>query len=222
MKLIDDLFKKFKADVYALADYGFEKKEITYIYSVLIHHGDFRLNLNYSDGIINGKLTDTVFEEEYSLIDQESSLGFIAELKKECTEILLDIRSRCFNIEVYLFEQSNRINQWIEKTYQVSPEFPWKKFPGYGVYRNKETEKWFGLIMNLPQNKLVPDDTVEEVEAINLHLGNKTEEYLKRNGIYPCYHMNKKYWVTIILNDTINDDEIFSLIDFSYQLSKKK
>lgn len=222
MKLIDELFRRYKANVLALSEYGFEKTDNVYSHSLLIHHGDFRLILKYSDGVLNGKLVDTVFEDEYSQIDQESSLGFIAELKEECTAILVDIRDRCFIKEVYLFEQTNRIDQWINKTYHISCDFPFQKLKDNGVYRNKETKKWFGLIMNLAKNKLIPDGTDKEVEVMNLHLGNETKEYLKRKGIYPCFHMNKKYWVSIILDDTLKDDEIFSLIDISYQLSKKK
>ncbi len=34
--------------------------------------------------------------------------------------------------------------------------------------------------------------------------------------------MNKKNWVTIILNDTLEDNEIINLIDMSYEFSNFK
>lgn len=43
-----------------------------------------------------------------------------------------------------------------------------------------------------------------------------------KKGIYIAYHMNKKNWVSIILDDTLTDNEIISLIDISYNNSNKK
>ncbi|MGE5401245.1 MAG: MmcQ/YjbR family DNA-binding protein [Ignavibacteriales bacterium] len=37
-------------------------------------------------------------------------------------------------------------------------------------------------------------------------------------SVQPGYHMNKKYWNTIILDNTIPDREVYSWIDDSYNL----
>lgn len=41
-------------------------------------------------------------------------------------------------------------------------------------------------------------------------------------GIYPAikagYHLNKRHWNTVTLDGTIPDDEIFEMIDISYDL----
>lgn len=37
-------------------------------------------------------------------------------------------------------------------------------------------------------------------------------------GVRPGYHMNKKHWNTIVLDDAIASEEIFSMIDESYDL----
>nr|WP_155809031.1 MmcQ/YjbR family DNA-binding protein [Desulfuromonas acetoxidans] len=37
-------------------------------------------------------------------------------------------------------------------------------------------------------------------------------------AIIPGYHMNKRHWNTVILDGSIADDEIFSMIDDSYDL----
>ena len=112
--------------------------------------------------------------------------------KEECEAVLLDIRDKCFIKEVYLFDQSNRIDVWMKKNYGTTPEFMWDDTPGFGVYRNEISRKWYALIMNLSRKKIVPESENKEVEVMNLHTGNETEECLKRKGIYPCYHMNKK------------------------------
>lgn len=40
-------------------------------------------------------------------------------------------------------------------------------------------------------------------------------------AIEPGYHMNKKHWNTLTLNDTLTDELIFELIDHSYALVVK-
>ncbi|MBR3153114.1 MAG: MmcQ/YjbR family DNA-binding protein, partial [Clostridia bacterium] len=42
--------------------------------------------------------------------------------------------------------------------------------------------------------------------------------------IFPGYHMNKKSWITIKLDNSVETEEIIHLIDNSYELSlgKKK
>ena len=50
----------------------------------------------------------------------------------------------------------------------------------------------------------------------------KIEDVLALKHIYPGYHMNKKSWITIVLDGSLNNKEVFSFIDQSYHLSLKK
>ena len=49
----------------------------------------------------------------------------------------------------------------------------------------------------------------------------KIQELLKKDGYYPAWHMNKKSWITITLDEVISDDEIMNLIKESYSYTKK-
>jgi predicted DNA-binding protein (MmcQ/YjbR family) len=40
-------------------------------------------------------------------------------------------------------------------------------------------------------------------------------------AVTPGYHMNKKHWNTILVDDTIPDDEILEMIDHSYEVFAK-
>ena len=67
------------------------------------------------------------------------------------------------------------------------------------------------------------DKEDKEVEIINVKI-NKLDKLklLSIKGIYLAYHMNKDSWITITLDDTLDDKEIFKLIDDSYNLINKK
>ena len=71
--------------------------------------------------------------------------------------------------------------------------------------------------MNIDKSKI--DSESAEIEIIDIKaLEDTIQELIKRKGFYEGYHMNKKNWFTIILDDTISDEEIFKLIDDSYNL----
>ena len=63
------------------------------------------------------------------------------------------------------------------------------------------------------------DDKSGEVEIINIKLDEETiQKLVKQKGFYKAYHMNKKSWITIVLNDTLDDSMIKKLIDESYNI----
>ena len=73
--------------------------------------------------------------------------------------------------------------------------------------------------MNINKNKITSENG--DVEIINLKL--KEEhilQLLQENGFYKAYHMNKKKWISIILDETLSDEDIFKYIDESYQLTQ--
>ena len=119
-----------------------------------------------------------------------------------------------------MLEQSNRIANLILEKYQVQPEFLWEKDPHFGVFRNIYNQKWFGIIMNVDKSKIMPNLS-GEIEILNLKLDDKVGESLKIRGIYPAYHMNKKSWVSIVLDDSLSDEEIMAYVQVSYSLVSK-
>ena len=134
MKLIDELFKKYKLKEEKLIEYGFIFNDGIYSYNILIHNNEFELIINIKDKRVDGKLIDKDFNDEYEQINFETTTSFIEALKKECEDILLDIRDKCFYKEDFIFSQSNEISKYINKSYNVKPEYLWESEPGFGVF----------------------------------------------------------------------------------------
>ncbi len=77
--------------------------------------------------------------------------------------------------------------------------------------------------MNIKKDKLDKSAHDLEVDILNLKINENDRENLhKEDGIYPAYHMNHKYWISILLDETLSDERIMKLIDISYQLTDKK
>ncbi len=218
MTIEEELFKKCKFDFKKAIKYGFKKENSLYQYSKNIMNNAFRVEVEINDlGIVKGRVIDLSFIEEYNNFRIEGNTGsFTSQIREEFITLLKDIKNNCFIIENFIYEQSNRIATKIKEKYGDDPEFEWEKFPGYATFKNKDSKKWYGIIMNLDINKL--DTKLNgEVEIINIKLNpTEIEDLLKIDGFYPAYHMNKKSWISIILNNTLTDEKIMNLIDKSY------
>ena len=59
------------------------------------------------------------------------------------------------------------------------------------------------------------------VEVLNLRVNN-LEKIIDNKTIFPAYHMNKKYWISVILDESVSSEIIEKLIDESYNLIKDK
>lgn len=66
----------------------------------------------------------------------------------------------------------------------------------------------------------------EDAENLSISLKCDPDEALALRDMYtavqPGYHLNKKHWNTVTINGSIPDDEIWRMIDSSYNLVVKK
>ena len=218
MNLEKDIFKRTTINFKKLIEYGFKKEKDKYIYQKSFLNNDFQAIITIDNNEnISSKIIDLQINEEYINIRTEMNGEFVNKVRESYKEILIDIKNKCTEINYFINNQTNRITKYINNKYLDKPEFLWPKFPGYGVFRNKNNNKWYGIIMNIDSSKL--ENTTDEVEIINIKLKEeKIKKLLKIKGYYKAYNMNKKDWISIILNDTLKDNEIISLIDESYNL----
>ena len=218
MKIEADIFKTYTLNENKLIDYGFVKEQSIYKYIDYILDNTFQVIINIDqNGKVEGKVFDLDAESEYTNFRIKDITGsFALKVKEEYQLILKDIRDKCYDKKYFIFNQSNRITKLIIKKYKIIPEFLWEKNPTFGVFRNQKSKKWFGIIMNIDKSKIIPDQK-GEIEILNLKLDDKN--YLQEKGIYSAYHMNKKSWVSIILDETLTDEKIMKLVEISYGLS---
>ena len=46
------------------------------------------------------------------------------------------------------------------------------------------------------------------------------ESFKMETGIYPGYHMNKKFWISVALDGSVDYEKIKTLINISFKLTE--
>lgn len=222
MNIESEIFKRTKMNPGKLIDYGFVKQHARYIFSKNFMNDNFKAYITVnSQGVVSGTIYDLNMGDEYVNFRIKNQNGaFVNQVREEYTNILKDIAARCFDQKFFIFDQANRITDHIVKMFQSEPEFLWTKYPGYGIFRNPTSRKWYAVIMNIDKSRIDSKES-GEVEVINLKLkASMISDLLMQTGFYPAYHMNKKNWITIILDDTISDEVILNYIQDSHALTE--
>ena len=95
----------------------------------------------------------------------------------------------------------------------------WKRSPDNAILRRRDTAKWYAAILTVAKSKLGLDSD-DAAEIINLRVKpEKMGELLKNDNYYPGWHMNKKSWYTIILDGSVDTEEVYRRVDESYLLA---
>ena len=204
-----------------LLDYGFIKSGNDYIYSTDVMGDAFCLIIKVTtSNEIKTKLIEKATNEIYTLHLAKSAVGdFVGQIREEYNKILEDITSKCFDMYIFESEYTYKVINYALKKYGDKEEYLWPKFPRNAVCRRKDNKKWYLAILSVNGTKLGLKDEI--VEALDI-LAPKEEvpELLKLKHIYPAYHMNKKNWITIVLDPSCPIEEIYTRIDVSYNLAK--
>ena len=109
------------------------------------------------------------------------------------------------------------IYEYVKKQYGTVPEYLWKESPESAVLRHKNG-KWYAVLMQVEKSRLgLEGDTkvdIIDVKCDSDMVGLLTQTY----GFLPGYHMNKKYWITMLLDGTVSEAKILDFLDMSYDL----
>lgn len=222
MSIESDFFKRKRFVMEQLLAYGFRYREGSYWYSEPFMEGDFEAEICVSEaGQVSGRVLDTALGEEYLALRVERSVGtYIGQVREAYAELLGRIADACCVAMPFASNQANRLAVYLEQTFGDSLEHPFDKYPTYACYRHMN--KWYALLFPLTLGKLsgVSGAMAErEADVVNVKVDPvQMETLLAKDGIYPSYHMSKKTWVSVVLDDSLSDAELFELVGASRRL----
>ena len=216
-----EIFKAYQFNSKKAKEYGFVENQGVWTYSSTILQGDFLMMVTVEDGDLSFHIYDQETGELYPQVHMESMRGtFVGSVREACLEELFDIRKACFEVQEFLCSQTKRIITRVQEMYENQLEYLWDKSPDTAVLRHEDNQKWYAILMRIPWDRL---DKGREglVEAVNLK-HDQVSDLLVKKGIYPAFHMNKRYWISVPLDDSLSDEEMLELIEKSWNLTLKK
>ena len=216
-----EIFKAYQFNSKKAKEYGFVENQSVWTYSSTILQGDFLMMVTVEDGDLSFHVYDQETGELYPQVHMESMRGtFVGSVREACLEVLYSIRKACFEVQEFLCPQTKRIMALVQEKYGNQLEYLWEKSPDTAVLRHEDNQKWYAILMRIPWDRL---DKGREglVEAVNLK-HDQVADLLSQNGIYPAFHMNKRYWISLPLDDTLSDERVLELFERSWFLTSKK
>lgn len=167
MRNLDNELKNKAIDYSKLLKYGFIKENEKYIYKTYICDNQFEVNIVISDTEKYAKVMDLENEMEFALVDVEGVEGqFVGEVRQNYEDIIRDVIIKCTSKEAFKSNQAKEIIEYIEKRYGDKLEFLWEKFDDNAIWRNKQNNKWYGVLLIIPENKLglKSDNKIEVID----------------------------------------------------------
>lgn len=227
MTIEEKVFAGRRFEPRKMLDFGFIKTGGAYRYETDFMNGDFSATvIIFDNGAFDCTVVDKMNDEEYRPLRIDSfSGGYVNSVRLAYEALLESIAGGCCKDVLFASDQANRIAERISEAFGVAPDFPWKqsKYESCGVFRHADNLKWFALIMNVRRRLITKGGDNSTVDIINLKSEpDMIEQLTRQTGIYPAYHMNRKHWISVSLDDALTDDRVMALLAKSFELTKKQ
>ena len=216
MKIID--VEEYNFSKEKLLQYGFREEAEKLIYRKEILDSSFFIEIVFVNSQLLIEVYDIEFDEIYSLFSVDSAVGETVQNIREHVEKLL---SSILGLADESGKISLEIIDYCNNKYGENHVNPFKKHPDILAFVN-EKNKWYALFSGVDYNKLNKNtDITTKVKILNVkYPTDKILEIIDNKNIFPAYHMNKKHWISIVLDKNIKLETIKELIDISYSLVK--
>ena len=216
-----EIFKSYQFNKEKAHAYGFVENGEVWTYSCQILNDDFSMTVSITPDNVSFQVFDQETGDLYPQVHMESMRGsFVGSVREACLEILYQIRKACFDVQDFICPQTKRIMAQVQEKYGNQLEYLWEKSPDTAVLRHEGNQKWYAVVMRIPWDKL-EKGREGLVEAVNIK-HDQVADLLSKKGIYPAFHMNKRYWLSLALDDSLQDEEVIELIEKSWNLTVKK
>ena len=216
--------EKKRVNMSKLSQFGFEPNQNgQYQFRTLIMQGQFEMIIELNtDGSLNTILTDTTTSEVYVLhLTSQVHGQFVGQVAQAYQDVLYNIEQHCYDNDVFQSTPERKLIAQVKAVYGDNLEFLWPKFPQNAVWRRSDTHKWYGALLTVTSDKLALPGATHVVTVLDLRARPEDLSMLIDGQHYlPGYHMNKKHWYSILLDDVVPLATIMDDVKVSYMLAK--
>lgn len=215
------IFRDKKIDINKLEEFGFTQQNGGYVYEKAIEPQPMRVKITCDGVAFDVKICDGDTGDEYTLHLVDGATGeFVGAVRASYEKILADLAENCCNLTAFKRSQSGAAIAYAESAYGDKPEYLWKDLPDCAVLRRKDSGKWYAVLMKVGGDKFGHDPVCDEIIDLRV-CPDELDKMVDGTTYFRGWHMNKKHWLTVVLDGSIDDEKLFSLISGSYELAKK-
>ncbi|MHA3226299.1 MmcQ/YjbR family DNA-binding protein [Globicatella sulfidifaciens] len=216
MRYLDSLVQKQFIPSLALK-FGFKKTgPETFEINLPLKTPDFEVQIIIDHNEIKLKVFELPDRLEYLPfnLNEDEGGSFVNQIRSDVDEVVYQVIESCYQLKDY----RERVFDFVRAELNTKLETPWDKHPEFYVMKTANRQKWYGLMMRISYQLLDPQQS-GIVDVLNLKAPPlKIVDLIDYQTFYPAYHMNKKHWVSVVVDEKINLKQLQALIRQSYQL----
>lgn len=119
--------------------------------------------------------------------------------------------------------QARQLIAYVGDTYGRSLEYLWPSSPGNAIWRRGDNDKWFAALLMVKKNKIIAGADDGMIEILDIRCAPDMIDFIvDKKLIFPGWHMNKRHWITLVLDSRMGIAQIKNLLDISYELAGRK
>ncbi len=236
--LAEKVFRKKRLDEDHLTAAGFSRDGQLWILSKELMPGLFRAELRaHPESGMTGRVIDLESGDDYLPLEVECAVGKFTGMVRDAYRRWLEETAARFEDLPFESPQANRLAAWASGFFSVPLEQTFRKAEG-SVLRHPHNGRWFSVFLKVKASALQKakdekpaekadrtgnagkrplDDMMAEIMNLKIDPSN-LDDLLQTPGIYLCWHMNKKHWISLSLNDALSDQRIMALMKQSFAL----
>ena len=117
----------------------------------------------------------------------------------------------------------DQVFSYVKNKYKADPEYLWRRYPDYAIFRHADNQKWFGLVMDLKRKNLGLDGE-DIVDVLNVKFSDPllADLLIQQPGYFRGYHISRGNWISILLDGTVLFEDICKWLDESYMATASK
>ena len=217
MKILN--VEKYNLTEEQLTKFGFLRDSVELYLNKDILNNEFRVEIRVVEETFEIEVYDNNFNEIYPLFSVDSAVGeIVTNVRNEVELIIKEILELSDNTEAIY----NEIIKYIKKKYSSTMVKPFRSNPNIKAFVT-DKNKWYALILDVEYNKLNKDSSIEsKVKIINLKYNtDHIPKIINERNIFPSYHMSKKHWISVVMDNNMDLNYLIQLIDTSHKLVNK-
>lgn len=197
-------------------DYGFTLEQGIFVLKKPLKTEGFSAVIELEEHRLSVEVIEDEEGLQYLPFEEKQAEGaFVSSIREAVDDLLSDIVNKCCKT----LDVRGRILDYVYKKYGTVEDYPWKRDSKTCTLKT-DKKKWYAIIMNLPYKSLGLDKT-GSIDVMNLKLEpGRIQTLMDYVHYFPAYHMNKKHWISVLLDKDLDFEELKVLIDKSFSLAQ--